>query len=72
VELAVVWEMLNKSVISAKPVAVMGEFWAPVLDRVREVEINHEGPWGEANGRLVHIAASLEDAVAHLVSKLGN
>jgi len=71
VELAVVWEMLNKSVISAKPVAVMGEFWAPVLERVREVELGHAGPWGESNGRLVHIAISREEAVSYLVSKLG-
>jgi uncharacterized protein (TIGR00725 family) len=71
VELAVVWEMLNKSVISAKPFAVLGHFWAPVVDRVREVELGHAGPWGEANGRLVHVAGSQEDAVSHLVSKLG-
>ena len=70
VELAVVWEMLNKSVIAAKPIAVMGEFWTPVLDRVREVELGHAGRWGESNGRLVHVAASHEDAVSHLVSKL--
>jgi uncharacterized protein (TIGR00730 family) len=71
VELAVVWEMLNKSVIAAKPIAVLGEFWTPVLDRVREVELGHAGPWGEANARLVHVAASEQDAVDHLVSKLG-
>ena len=71
VELAVVWEMLNKSVIEGKPFAVLGGFWTPVLDRVREVELGHPAPWGEANGRLVHIADSQEDAVSHLVSKLG-
>lgn len=71
VELAVVWEMLNKSVIEGKPVAVLGDFWAPVLDRVREVELGHPAPWGEANGRLVHVASSHEDAVSHLVLKLG-
>jgi uncharacterized protein (TIGR00725 family) len=71
VELAVVWEMLNKSVISPKPFAVLGDFWVPVLDRVREVELGHPAPWGEANGRLVHVAASYTDAVSHLVSKLG-
>jgi uncharacterized protein (TIGR00725 family) len=71
VELAVVWEMVNKSVITGKPVAVLGDFWVPVLDRVREVELGHPAPWGEANGRLVHVAASHADAVAHLVSKLG-
>jgi uncharacterized protein (TIGR00725 family) len=71
VELAVVWEMLNKAVILAKPFAVLGDFWVPVLDRVREVELGHPAPWGEANGRLVHVAASCADAVSHLVSKLG-
>ena len=71
VELAVVWEMLNKSVIGAKPFAVLGNFWTPVLDRVREVELGHPAPWGEANGRLVHVAVSHEDAVSHLVLKLG-
>src|ERR1700740_2827018 len=70
VELAVVWEMLNKSVIEGKPCAVLGDFWTPVLDRVREVELGHPAPWGEANGRLVHVAASQADAVSHLVSKL--
>ena len=70
VELAVVWEMLNKSVIAAKPIAVMGDFWMPVLERVREVELGHAGLWGEANGRLVHVAVSERDAVEHLVSKL--
>jgi len=38
VELAVVWEMLNKRVISGKPFVVLGTFWQPILDRVREVE----------------------------------
>src|SRR5215813_13056115 len=71
VELAVVWEMLNKSVIPGKPFAILGNFWTPVLERVREVELGHPAPWGEANGRLVHVAASHEDAVSHLVLKLG-
>src|SRR5208283_5204942 len=41
VELAVVWEMLNKSVMARKPFAVLGDFWQPILERVREVE---QGP----------------------------
>jgi hypothetical protein len=57
-------------VIVAKPIAVMGEFWKPVLDRVREVELGHVGPWGESNGRLVHVAVSEKEAVDHLVAKL--
>ncbi len=70
VELAVVWEMLNKSVMIGKPFAVLGDFWRPILDRVREVELGHPAPWGEANGRLVHIAATPADAADHLKEKL--
>ena len=70
VELAVVWEMLNKSVMSEKPFAVLGDFWQPVLDRVREVELGHPAPWGEANGRLVYRAASPDDVANHLTMKL--
>jgi uncharacterized protein (TIGR00730 family) len=70
VELAVVWEMLNKAVMSAKPFAVLGNFWEPVLDRVREVELRHPAPWGEANGRLVYVAETPGDVANHLTTKL--
>jgi uncharacterized protein (TIGR00725 family) len=76
VELAVVWEMLNKSVIAGKPIVVVGDFWQPVLDRVREVE---QGPrpstedriWGEANGNLIYSAPNAEAAVQYLADRLG-
>lgn len=75
VELAVVWEMLNKSVMSGKPCVVLGEFWQPILDRVREVE---QGPraavgsrvWSEANGKLVHTARTVEEAATYLAGKI--
>jgi len=70
VELAVVWEMMNKSVMAGKPFAVLGDFWQPILDRVREVELGHRGPWGEANGRLVYVAATPGSVASHLTSKL--
>ena len=70
VELAVVWEMLNKSVMPAKPFAVLGDFWRPVLDRVREVELGHPAPWGEANGRLVYAATTPGDVASHLTTVL--
>jgi len=70
VELAVVWEMLNKSVIAGKPFVVLGDFWAPILERVREVELGHPAPWGEANGRLVHVAADPSAATAFLTERL--
>jgi uncharacterized protein (TIGR00730 family) len=70
VELAIVWEMLNKSVIAAKPFAVLGDFWTPVLERVREVELGHPAPWGEANGRLVHVVSDPAEAAAFLSNHL--
>ena len=70
VELAVVWEMLNKSVIEPKPFATLGDFWQPVLERVREVELGHQAPWGEANGRLVHVATTPQEVADHLREKL--
>ena len=70
VELAAVWEMLNKAVIEGKPFAVLGDFWTPILERVREVELGHPAPWGEANGRLVHVAASPHDVASFLTEKL--
>lgn len=69
-ELAVVWEMLNKSVMQAKPFVVLGEFWRPILERVREVEMGHAAAWGEANGRLVHVAADAAEAARFLSKRL--
>lgn len=70
VELAVVWEMLNKRVMPGKPFAVLGNFWEPVVDRVRQVELGHPAPWGEANGPLVYVAETPGDVANHLTTKL--
>jgi uncharacterized protein (TIGR00730 family) len=70
VELAVVWEMLNKSVIQPKPFAVLGGFWEPIIERVRQVELAHKAPWGEADGRLVHRAANPAEVASYLTAKL--
>ena len=70
VELAVVWEMLNKSVMTGKPLAILGPFWEPIIERVREVELAHQVPWGERNGRLVYVARTPEEAARHLKERL--
>jgi uncharacterized protein (TIGR00725 family) len=70
VELAVVWEMLNKSVMRGKPFVALGEFWRPIIERVREVETGHVSPWGEANDRIIEIAASPADAANYLAGRL--
>jgi uncharacterized protein (TIGR00725 family) len=65
-EIAVVWEMLNKSVIAGKPFVVLGDFWLPILERVREVELRYASPWGVANGKLAHGVATPMEAAAFL------
>jgi uncharacterized protein (TIGR00730 family) len=66
VELAVVWEMINKSVMERKPFAILGNFWMPIIECVREVELGHKATWAEASGRLIHRAATPKEAAHHL------
>lgn len=70
VELAVVWEMLNKGVMEGKPFVALGDFWTPIIERVREVEINHGSRWGEARTRLVRGAQGPAEAAAYLAEAL--
>jgi uncharacterized protein (TIGR00730 family) len=66
VELAVVWEMLNKSVMTGKPLTVLGNFWSPIIECVRQVELGHDSPWGEAAAKLIYVAATPSEAAHHL------
>ncbi|HKV05144.1 MAG TPA: LOG family protein [Candidatus Acidoferrales bacterium] len=68
VELAVVWEMLNKGAMNRKPMVVLGDFWHPVIERVREVELAHPSRWGERGEPLLHTASSPADAAAYLAA----
>ena len=70
VELAVVWEMLNKSVITGKPFVVLGDFWQPILERVREVEHGQASQWAEANGEVVYVASSVDEATEFFTKRL--
>jgi uncharacterized protein (TIGR00730 family) len=70
VELAVVWEMLNKGVMEGKPFVALGDFWGAVIERVREVEANHGSHWGEAKARLVHTANNPAEAAEYLARAL--
>ena len=65
VELAVVWEMLNKGAMARKPLVVLGDFWQPVIERVREVELGRTRRGGakrRAARSLCHLSAA--DAAA--------
>jgi uncharacterized protein (TIGR00730 family) len=74
VELSVVWEMMNKRVMPGKPFVVLGEFWQPILERVREVELgphpSEAWKWGEADARLIHCVATAEEAKEYLTAQL--
>jgi uncharacterized protein (TIGR00730 family) len=70
VELAVVWEMMNKGAMARRPLVVLGDFWRPVIERVREVELGHKSPWGEKNELLIRMAALPADAAEHLAACL--
>jgi uncharacterized protein (TIGR00730 family) len=70
VELAVVLEMMNKGAMARRPLVVLGDFWRPVIERVREVELGHKSPWGEKNEPLIRMAALPADAAEHLAACL--
>jgi uncharacterized protein (TIGR00730 family) len=72
VELAVVWEMLNKKAMAQRPFVVLGDFWQPILDRVREVERGHASRWGESSDPLVHQAPTPAEATQFLAARLAN
>ena len=74
VELAVAWEMLNKGVMAGKPMVVLGSFWRPIVDRVREVELGPRAAdarvWGEAEGKLVEVVGTVEEAGRYLTERM--
>lgn len=70
VELSVVWEMLNKRVMHAKPFVTLGHFWEPIIERVREVETGHSSQWGESSSRIIHNADGPGEAADYLARML--
>ena len=72
VELAVVWEMLNKKAMERRPFVVLGDFWQPILDRVREVERGHASKWDESVDPLVHQAPTPAEAARFLAVRLAS
>jgi len=69
-ELAVAWEMMNKSVMPPKPFVSLGEFWAPILNCVRGVEVGQESPWAEGKAQILRTVATPEEAAEFLWNSL--
>ena len=71
VELAVVWEMLNKGMMRAKPLALLGPFWLPVIERVTQAEAAGRSSEGPTRGdRVLFRADSPGDAARYLTERL--
>jgi uncharacterized protein (TIGR00730 family) len=70
VELAVVWEMMNKGAMGRKPFAVLGDFWRPVVDLVSEVEFDRAPGRSRDDPPLVHVVSSPADAATYLAERL--
>ncbi len=66
-ELASVWEFMNKSVIEAKPIVILGPSWNGVIETLNE-ELVFEGK--EACTKYITVAASPAEAVEALTKRL--
>ena len=69
-ELAVAWEMMNKSVMPAKPFLALGEFWQPIFNCVRAVEVGQENPWAEGKAQILSTVATPQQAAEVLWNSL--
>ncbi len=69
-ELAVVWEMLNKSVMRGKPFVVLGEFWRPVIEYVREGEVGRPSTEATTSDPLIYMAPAPGAVAEYLAQHL--
>lgn len=65
-ELAIVWEYINKGLMKEKPILILGRFWKGVMDTLNE-ELAWEGL--ERCTRFVQIADSVDHAVSLLAAR---
>ncbi|MBI5020822.1 MAG: LOG family protein [Ignavibacteriales bacterium] len=67
VELSMVWEFLNKSVMKEKPIILFGNFWNPIVDTLA-TELVHEG--FENVTKFIRYANHPDDCIKILKSSL--
>ena len=63
VELAVVWEWVNKGSLAEKPIVILGDFWSPVVQTI---------PASELRTNPFRRAASAEEVVSLLLGFVGD
>jgi uncharacterized protein (TIGR00730 family) len=66
-ELATVWELMNKGIMAEKPIVVLGDFWKGVTDTLKE-ELAWEG--AEDCTKFVVVVQSAEECIRVLCSTL--
>jgi uncharacterized protein (TIGR00730 family) len=68
-ELACVWEFINKGLVAEKPIVVVGGFWERVVETLREETI-----WEGAGdcGKFIRRVDSPEECVQYLRERLGS
>jgi len=66
-ELASIWELMNKKVIPEKPVVVVGDFWDSTIDTVKK-ELTREGL--EASAKYISVVKNPEECLRVLTDSL--
>lgn len=67
VELALVWELMNKNLISEKPIITVTDFWKPVVDLL-DTELAFEGL--DSCTKYVRIAKNASEAADMMIGAL--
>ena len=66
-ELAAVWEFINKGLFAERPIVIIGNFWSGVVETLRE-ELLWEGA-GDCT-KFIHCASSPEECASFLKQQL--
>ena len=66
-ELAAVWEFINKGLLTEKPIVIIGDFWSGVVETLRE-ELLREGA-GDCT-KFIHCASSPDECASFLKRQL--
>jgi len=75
-ELALVWEMMNKSALAEtvggpKPLLVMAPYWQPVIECLQqEGQLNAQSAWRASAMEMVTLVTDVDEAVEHLRRRL--
>lgn len=64
-ELSLVWELINKNLIDAKPCAALGNMWNLIISEMEKQIIREK----RKNG-LIYCCDSVEDCAAYIIEKL--